>query len=275
MSPRSVLYRLLVPLATAGVACLPIDTRPPPGSVLVSVSSDDTAAGVTTEDGWLVTYDTLLISLGNFGIAEGPCEQYAESHYVRILDLRRPEPQKLALLRALGHCPFIFEVSSPPDNAVLGAGVTEDAKTLMRTPGSDPYVKDRGVGVHAAGVATRGDSSVAFAWSFRENLAYGHLCGELSFESEVTASLDVHVRTASLFDDPEGSAGSPVARFGPFAAADADADGVVTLEELDAVPVALSEGNFATLGARLYRKTARELIEPGGVPCMPGIFTED
>jgi hypothetical protein len=272
MNARSVLYRLLAPLATAGIACLPIDTRPPPGAVLVTVSSDDTTAGFTTEDGWTVTYDTLLISLGNFGIAEGPCEQYAESHYVRILDLRRQEPQKLALLRALGHCPFIFELSSPPEDAVLGAGVTEDMKTFMRTAGSDPYVKNRGVALHLAGTATQGDSAVAFAWSFRENLAYGHLCGDLSFESEVTISLDIRVRTASLFDDPAAPAGSPVARFGPFAAADADADGVVTLEELDAVPVA---GSSETLGERLYRKTARALIQPGGLPCMPGTFTED
>ena len=89
----------------------------------------------------------------------------------------------------------------------------------------------------------------------------------------MTTALDIHVRTASLFDDPESPTGSPVARFAPYGAADADADGVVTLEELDAVPVAA--GARETLAARVYRKTVREFIELGGVRCMPGTFTEE
>jgi len=66
-APKLVLGVLLL------ASCLPIDTRPPPGRALVTVSSDDTSEGFVTDDGWTVRYDRTLVSLGNFGIAEGPC----------------------------------------------------------------------------------------------------------------------------------------------------------------------------------------------------------
>ncbi len=275
MNGRSFAGSALAFVTLLGAACLPIDTRPPPGLVVVSMSSDDTSGGMTTADSWLVRYERLLIGAGNFGIAEGPCVQYAEGHYVRILDLLQRGPQKLAQVRALGTCPFIFEIRTPPENAVLGAGVTAETKAFLRAPGSDPWVRDRGTTLHVAGTATKGPASVRFAWSFRENHVYGDgSCGEVTFESEVTTSLEIHVRTAALFDDLEAPAGSPASRFEPYAAADADADGEVTLEELDAVPVA---GNvrFPTLGARLYQKTVAELFTIRDVTCVPAKFTEE
>jgi hypothetical protein len=265
----------VVPIAVFTVVCsagcLPIDTRPPPGRAVVTVSSDDTSSGWTTDDGWLVRYERQLISLGNVGVVEGPCALYAESHYVRILDLSGTEPQKLALVYALGTCPVIFEVRQPPEEVVLGAGVDDEEVALLRTVGSDPYIQERGVGLHLAGTATRGETTLGFAWSFRENLIYPG-CVDVAFAPEATTTLDVRVGTAALFSDPALSAGAPGSHFDPFAAADADADGEVTLDELDAIP--LEAGN-RTLGAWFYEKTVPELVTVGGQRCMPGIFIED
>ena len=49
---RNVTLVALPVLVACG--CLPVDTRPPPGRAVVTVSSDDTADGFTTDDGWRV-----------------------------------------------------------------------------------------------------------------------------------------------------------------------------------------------------------------------------
>lgn len=269
---RKLTLVLLGVLAACG--CLPVDARPPPGRAVVTVSSDDTASGFTTDDGWLVRYERQLMSIGNFGVAEGPCESYAESHYVRVLDLSRPDPQKLVEVWGLGTCPFIVEVRPPPNDVVLGAGVSADDATFLRTPGSDPYLRERGISLHIAGTATRDGTSIRFAWSIRENLIYGvGRCGELSFTSDATTMLDIHVGTAALYSDPAVSGGAVGSHFEPFAAADSNADGELTLEELDAVP--LEGGERRTLGAWFYEKTAAELVSVDGERCIPGRFVED
>jgi hypothetical protein len=268
IAPRLALATLLL------TSCLPVDTRPPPGRALVTVSSDDTGAGFTTADGWLVRYDRQLVSIGNFGVAEGPCEPYATSHYVRVLDLSRSEPQKLVEMYALGTCPFIVEVREPTPEVVLGAGVVEQDVAFLRTRGSDPYVRERGIGLHLAGIATRGDQTIRFAWSIRENLVYGAgSCGEISFVTDGQTTLDLHFDTAALFSDPALTGGVVEPRFDRFAAADADADGEVTLDELDAVP--FEGGETGTLGGWFYKKTAVELVSVGGTRCIPGKFIED
>jgi hypothetical protein len=81
------------------------------------------------------------------------------------------------------------------------------------------------------------------------------------------------VGTAALYSDPAVSGGVPGSHFEPFAAADTDADGEVTLEELDAVP--FEGGDRATLGAWFYGKTAAELVSVDGTRCIPGKFIED
>jgi hypothetical protein len=280
---RTILLFTLATIFASG--CLPVDTRPPPGRALITVSSDDTSNGFSTDDGWLVRYDRQLVSLGNVGVVEGPCELYAESHYVRILDLSRTVPQTLAELYALGTCPVIFEVRAPPSTVVLGAGVDPDDEGFMQAPGKNPYVRDLGVALHLSGSATRGESTLRFAWSFRDNLIYGPVddCGSTSFTSEASTTLAVRVRTADLFSDPVLARGVSGSHFDLFAAADANADDEITLEELDAVPLDAAPqdplpnegGGSWTFGKWFYRRTAAELFSINDIPCKPGRFMED
>src|SRR5262245_11354688 len=267
-SNRSVTVGCLALLVNA---CLPVDTRPPPGEALITVSSDETSSGISTADGWLVSFDTLLVSIGDFSLAEGECLAYGESRYTRILDVRNSEPQKLVLVRALGECPFIFDVDPPPEDAVLGAGVTEEQKTFMRTIGSDRYAENEGVAWHVVGSATQAERVIRFDWSFRETLFYPS-CGDLAFEGEGETTADIRLRTGALFDDPD-SGSPPEARFDPYAPSDGDGDGEVTLEELETIE--LSDPEYPTLGARLYRKTVAELPHVSDeTPCESQRFDE-
>jgi hypothetical protein len=144
-------------------------------------------------------------------------------------------------------------------------------------------VEDLGVALHLAGSATRGESSKSFAWSIRDNLIYGPVdgCGDTTFTTDTTTMLDIRVSTRALFSDPTLSGGVPGSHFDAFSAADADADGEITLEELDQLTPAELEGSLSetgepwTFGSWFYRRTAPGLVSVNGNPCMPGRFTED
>ncbi|HEU5076359.1 MAG TPA: hypothetical protein VFU02_19340 [Polyangiaceae bacterium] len=242
-----VLVTLVV--QSALTACLPADTRPEPGSLATSVVGEDALrAGFATADGWEISFDEFLISLGEVVLEGDDCNPYAESDYLRILDMRQPGAQRLNLMVALGTCEFSFLVEDPSRDAVLGTGVDEAKKDMMRTAGSDPFVEGRGVALHVTGSAVRADELYRFAWSFRQNLAYTD-CGDLEFASGASDELEIGVRGRVLFQaGPDDDA--PL-QFDDYAAADVDADGNITLEELHGILLPASD-DYATLGERLY-----------------------
>lgn len=257
-------------LALGATGCLPSDSGPPPGSVLVTASGDELSPeGFATDDDWQIRYERVLVSMGN--VSQG-CETSSGSRYLRILDLLVPGTQKVALIYARGEdCPFFFEVGGPPKNAVLGDGVGEEDKTFMRTAGSDKYVQDRGVAFHIAGSATQADMSLRFAWSFRGNILYID-CIKLDIESETSQTFDIRMQTSALFDEPNDTSGTATSAFEPYASADVDGDGEITLGELESVTFP-NDPEYPTLGARLYRKTVPELIRVGDTnSCIPGDF---
>jgi hypothetical protein len=239
---------ILATLVALG-SCLPADTRPEPGSLATVVVADEAIpAGFATSDGWNVTFDEFLISLGEVDLEGDDCNPYAESDYLRILDLRQPEAQRLNLMYALGTCEFSFLVEDPSRDAVLGSGVDEADKDMMRTAGSDAFVEDRGVALHVAGSAVKDDERYGFAWSFRHNLQYTD-CGTIEFDSGASDRVEIHVRGRVLFQqnlDDDSSL-----QFHEFASADLDGDHDITLEELNGV--SLNEGDhYGTLAERLY-----------------------
>jgi hypothetical protein len=158
--------------------------------------------------------------------------------------------------------------AEPDTREVAPYGQRVPIEELADTPGSDRYVEDRGVGFHVAGVAERSGTSLRFAWSFRENVDYLQCLDGLPFEGGTVATLDIRVRTAALFDDPDDT-NDPPSRFDSFASADANADGTLMLDELETVTFP-DDPDHPTLGARLYRKVVPELpFVPGAPPCIP------
>ena len=250
--PRALAGTALAALAltTLGPSgCLPADTRPEPGSVAsVVVAEDAIHTGFRTSDDWEVSFDEFLISLGEVEIEGDDCNPYAESDYARILDMRQPGAQRLNLMHALGSCEYSFIFEDPDRDAVLGTGVDEADKQLMRTAGSDQFVRDRGVALYVSGGATRDQERYSFEWSFRPSLAYTD-CGEVQFDAGASDEVEIQVRGSVLFQ-MDLEEGSPL-HFDGFASADVDGDHDITLEELDSVGL-IDDGNSSTLAEFVY-----------------------
>jgi hypothetical protein len=243
---------LAVTCSLSGSACLPGDTRPPPGVARVTVSPTDMLlAGIpssATEDGWGIDYDRFLIGLGRVSLEGDACSVYSDAGYTRLFDMRVPGAQKVSEQYALGACAFGFRVVPPASDSLLGAEVSEGDRLFMRSPGSNKYASGNAVSMYLEGRAVNGEQVKHFAWAFRWRVAYddckpvagGESGPGLSFVGGQTQDVDIAIAGEAVFrDDPEPELGK--LRFLPFAQADelfGDGDGEVTLEELDTVPLA-------------------------------------
>jgi hypothetical protein len=250
------------------VHCLPDDTRPTPGSVLVTVApSDDVTSGVTTADGWHIVFDKFLIGLGNVTFEDASsCNDYSKlllvrSGYIRLFNLTVGGPQKLAISYGLGQCSVRFSMRPASSNAVLASGVSAADLALMQQSTSENGFLEGTPAAYLEGHASRGVLTKSFAWTFlafrRDADGTAILptllqtfrdCGAngdtgttslvptsfVNLQGNQALSLPVTVHGEELFrgawDD-----NAPFA-FDPIANADADGDGTITLTELSQIP---------------------------------------
>lgn len=274
---------LLAPTVVFLAACLGADSRPEPGSLLVTASSDAALQnGFTTEDGWTIRYDRFVVSLGHASPEGESCTFYSDTAYNRVLDMRIPRPQKLSIIYALGHCKLDYEVSSPVPETVLGENITAVDRDFMRTPASDDIARDAGVSIFVDGIARKGQVEKRFQWSFRNRVEYagcsatidGKLVEGADFRSSEAISRAIVVHGATLFQDRlEGS--EAALAFEPFALADerGDRDGQVTLSELDKMPLmspsksspyADGEASWTTLEEYVYLGLFKKVVRYQG-----------
>lgn len=238
------------------VACLPVDSRPPPGVALVTVSpSAALLAGISsdaTEDGWAIRYDRFLIGLGFASLGGEACTRYSTPSYSRIFDLQQPEPQKLSLHHALGRCDFQFMLANV-GASVLGAGVSAEDAAFLRNGGNEDVPEGNGSTLYVRGTATRSGVTKSFDWVISSRIVYALCASEVNgtrvsgveLRSGEEQVVELQIAGEALFrDDPDPAVAR--LRFGPLADADTltgNADSQVTLAELDQVKLTdLPEG---------------------------------
>jgi hypothetical protein len=239
--------------------CLPGDTRPPPAVIHLTVEpSPAVTGGVTTVDGWHISFERLLVGIGDaqlgargrggWNMDDSACNIYANANYNRLFDVTVGGRQELSDIYGLGTCGVGFGLTFISRDAPLGEGVSAQDRTFMRG-GTDMAPFDAYRTVHVRGQATRDATTKRFEWSFRQSfLLHGCLgAGDVGFASDVVLTsgaalpLAVVVHGEALFRERR-SEDSPL-RFDALADADADGDQMITLDELAGAPTPLTEAD--------------------------------
>jgi hypothetical protein len=257
--PSRLGLRAALAAALVCAACLPNDTRPQPGSVLVTVSSDGVAAaGIPaseTLDGWSISFDKVLVVLGAVSLDGDGCNNYSNAAYTRLFDMSTNEPRKVSITYAVGQCDFGFRASSPNADTLVTQGATESDKAMMRTPGSDAFNEQAGISIYVRGHAVLGETTKTFEWPFRFRARYERCASSsdgggargVALTSKVATVVNLEVKAGVLFENDQDPARAQP-RFQVFADADSvygNGDGRITWSELDRVP--LSEAGFTDL----------------------------
>lgn len=237
---------LLLPLLLLGAGCSP-------GNGAVAVHTWGEAyieEGIPSDefvDGWSVRYDKFLLVLRDVTVADGATIG-ARWEAATVFDLVRPGPKPVVTFRDLEARPwpsFSFQIGPSSPDAALAPGVTEADRALLGA-----------ASLRVVGVATDGTRTKRFDWSFARPTRFADCRGDkdgrlLIGVSPIEGGVDsvqLTIHGDHLFYD-DLQAGSARLRFGPIADADADADGAVTLAELDAVRLATipkSSGAYGT-----------------------------
>lgn len=229
--------------------CLPGDTRPPPAVIHLTVEpSPAVTEGVTTVDGWHISFERLLIGIGDARLGprgdgtgyidESACTSYANAKYERLFDVTMGGRQPLSDIYGIGTCGVGFAVDTPWGYTPLGAGVSAEDLAFMRDSAHKTIESKQPRTVYVRGKATRDATTKRFEWSFQPPLFLQGCsgAGDVGFASDVVLSsgavvqLPVVVHGEELFRERRDD-DSPL-RFDALAAADADGDQVITLDEL-------------------------------------------
>jgi len=180
------------------------------------------------EDGCSATFDEFLVGMTDLGLVDGNGEFAATIDGALVFDVAKPGPHLVGTVAApTGLYPTVQGRIAPANDLQAGNATAEQVARLV----------DNGWSVAARGAVTCGADTVTFDWGFDTDTTYS--CEPEGLEvprggaglSELTIHGD-HFFYDGLEDPDAGVRGQAIVD------ADADADGVVTLEELAAVDVA-------------------------------------
>ncbi len=181
-------------------------------------------------DGWTLTYEKFLVSVGELGLAQAGQPADAEEATFQIFDLTRPSGGEgvavtSATVSAGAYDDLDYRIA--PSTAATAGNATAADVTLMR---------DGGFSLYIAGKAERAGTVKTFAWGFATSTHYERCKSTAVIAAGGTATSQITVHGDHLFYDDLFSP-TPNVTFDLFAAADADADGEVTRAELAATDI--------------------------------------
>lgn len=200
------------------------------------------------EDGWSVTFDKLLINIGHVAVADAAGVTGAKMEGTIVFDHKLPGVKPVFSaqdLEARAWEKVSFEVPVTGPEAALSDGVTEADRQLL---------VDAKASVYVIGAATKGAETKTFEWSFPVGTLYDDCEGDRDGKKTEgalvtnggTEQMQLTIHGDHFFYDDLQSANA-VLRFDPIAAADADMDGAVTLDELSQIQLKdIAVGSYGT-----------------------------
>jgi hypothetical protein len=188
------------------------------------------------EDGWSVRYSKFLVVIGNVKIADDEGTVGAEMKGSKLVNHVTPGVKPIISfpnLEAKAWTKVSYEILPADGSTELGEGATAADLDMMKAGGYAVYVE---------GTATKGATSKSYKWGFTVPTAYndckGDKDGKETFGVLVTNGgtdeVELTIHGDHLYYDDLQAANAKL-RFNAIASADADMDGVITLEELAAV----------------------------------------
>ncbi|MCA9684002.1 MAG: hypothetical protein KC457_17510 [Myxococcales bacterium] len=222
--------------------------------------SDAVRSGALTEDGWTLTFESVVVVLKHPGLVE---DIDGEPAWVRefgvtvwdvatIADPAQDGVVASRMIRAKAYDGVDFQVSNPLAGGydATAGNVDADVVTAM---------KDVDRGLRVVGTAGDGMSTIAFDWTF--DLAMRVRCplGNSSFTlaADGQESSIIEIAPEQLFRGDEG-----MLNFDAVAAADGDGDGEVTRSELESAGLLELLGERAKAVATVRGAEPCEIFEP-------------
>lgn len=195
-------------------------------------------ADLFPNDHWSVKYTRFLIALRSVKVADESRNLGGELRPPQVFDLTKPGDKRIVS--------FALEAKSWPHVSYQLGPITPDAVPGELASAADvAALQTDQASVHVEGLATgpQGESKM-FAWSFSIPTLYEDCRGEqdgkevdgVLVTNGGTQEVQITIHGDHLFYDDLQSE-EAVLRFQALANADADNDGVITLEELDRVPL--------------------------------------
>jgi hypothetical protein len=220
-------------------------------------------------DGWTVRYDKFLVNFRNIVVASSRGETAATLEGSRLFDNKRLGVKSIVewTVPARAWDRVSYEIAPVDETTTLAGGATDEDKALMLAGGYALY---------AAGTATKEQVQKSFTWGFAIGTRYDECQSEQggSLQSGVVVtnntSLTVELTTHGdhlFYDRLQASPNPAIAtslRFDALAAADTDADGAVTLAELEASPLDVRNYDPSGLGAVNYGQFVTSLARTVG-----------
>jgi hypothetical protein len=215
------------------------------------IPAKDESGNTVVEDGWTIAYDRFLIVLSDVSVAEDGAAPVARMTTPKIVDLRAPG-EKLVVafddVPGKSYTHVSYAISPATAAAELAGGATDADRQLMVTNGYSVFV---------SGTARKGTLVKKYDWGFGTSTVYDRCKGEVSGKETdgvvVTNGgndvVQLTIHGDHLYYDDLQSPAAKI-RFDNLAAADANDDGIITLEELAAVKLAdrtkVKEGPYGT-----------------------------
>jgi hypothetical protein len=214
------------------------------------------------EDGWTIEFDKFLIVIGDVSLADRNAGAAGQRSGTKLYNLVSPGPHDVGALAGLearvwdkvGYSVPVVQASTTVHSSATAAD-----STLMR---------DGGFSVYVAGSATNGSATKTFGWGFTNSTRYDDCVAEVdgkethgvAVTNGGSESVQLTIHGDHFFYDDLASPDALV-RFNGMAAADADDNGEVTLEELGRVKlVDVAEGTYGT-GSASHVDDLRAFVE--------------